>query len=74
MLDLTEAAERWAESGARWPGQMPGAVRKVVPRSLRDPARLALDESAGEFDAEPMRSRASHDENSPSAEAWRRSA
>lgn len=35
MLMLTDAAERWAESGVRWPNQMSGNVRKAVPRSLR---------------------------------------
>jgi hypothetical protein len=41
MLLLTAVAETWAESGKRWPGQLPGEVRKAVPFSLRNPAGLA---------------------------------
>jgi lysophospholipid acyltransferase (LPLAT)-like uncharacterized protein len=35
LLTLTDAAEKWAESGKRWPRQLPGRVRKLVPYSLR---------------------------------------
>lgn len=35
LLILTDAAEKWAESGKRWPRQLPGRVRKLVPYSLR---------------------------------------
>lgn len=35
MMLLTDAAEAWAESGRRWPDQLPGTVRKCVPAVFR---------------------------------------
>lgn len=37
MLDLTDAAERWAESGRRWPGQLAGTVKRATSRWPDDP-------------------------------------